>query len=268
MSPTTVTRTIAALERSLGAPLLIRTTRTVRLTEDGTLFLQRCQDALGEIDDAFAMVRGGGREPHGTLTVTAPVMFGRLHVLPLVITLLRKHPALDVRLLLLDRVANLVEEGIDIAVRIGDPPDSALRLLKIGEVRRVFSASPDYLRERRAPTTPVELRDHTLIEIEDERGQHGRWQAAATGRVRTGLTRLSVNSMDAAISAAEAGLGIVRTLSYQVASHFADGRLVEVLSDQSTQTIPVQLLFQSGRRETPNIRAFLSLAREHLTITG
>src|SRR5918996_2126620 len=130
MSATSVTRVVAALEKSVSAPLLIRTTRTVRLSEDGALFMERCRAALAELDDAFKSVSSSGPEPHGTLVVTAPVVFGRLHVLPTVIELLGTFPGFHVRLLLMDRVAHLVEEGIDLAVRIGAQPDSALYRVK------------------------------------------------------------------------------------------------------------------------------------------
>ena len=264
LSPTSVTRVVAALEKSVGAPLLIRTTRTVRLSEDGALFMERCRAALTELDDAFKSVSGGSPEPHGTLVVTAPVVFGRLHVLPIVIELLGAFPDFNVRLLLMDRVVQLVEEGIDLAVRIGAPPDSALHMVKIGEVRRVFSASPTYLRERGEPSRVADLHDHALIAIEDEAGARIDWRPRSDRRKRPVAARLSVNSVDAAISAAVAGLGIVRTLSYQVSEHLSDGRLQPVLAQESSPPLPVSLLFQSGRRNTPNIRAFIAAARRRL----
>lgn len=266
MSPTTVTRIVAGLEESAGAPLLVRTTRTVRLTEDGAIFLRRCRAALAEIDDAFETIRGGSREPHGTLTITAPVMFGRLHVLPIVIEMLGTYPDLQIRFLLMDRVANMVEEDIDVAVRIGHPPDSALQMVKIGEVRRMFSASPDYIAQHGMPEKLSDLRDHILIDIDDDHGSPREWQAPKTRGGRKIAPRLSVNSMDAGISAAVAGLGIVRSLSYQVASHYADGTLVPAATAESDLAIPVSLLFQLGRRETPNIQAFLKLVRERMAI--
>jgi DNA-binding transcriptional LysR family regulator len=265
MSPTTVTRTVAALEASLGAPLLMRTTRSVRLTEDGAVFLERARAGIAEIDGAFETVRGRKQAPRGTLTVTAPVMFGRLHVLPVVADMLRLYPDLQVRLLLLDRVVRLVEEGIDVAVRIADLPDSALSMLRIGEVRRVLSASPAYLQERGEPTTLADLRHHDLIAIEDEVGPHRGWGVEAGQRGRP--PRLSVNSVDAAIVAAVSGLGIVRTLSYQVAAHIAAGRLRPVLAGDQAPAVPVSLLFQSRRKDSPNIRAFSEAARRRLSET-
>ena len=257
MSPTTVTRTIAALETSLGVQLLMRTTRSVRLTDDGALFLERCQSGLAEIDQAFDIVQGHTAAPRGTLTVTAPVMFGRLHVLPVVAEMLSLYPELRVRLLLLDRVVRLVDEGVDIAVRIAELPDSALHMLRVGEVRRTLSASPAYLAARGHPTSMADLRRHDVIAVEDEAGRpHG---------PIPGLTpRLIVNSVDAAISAAVAGSGIVRALSYQVADHIAAGRLIRLLPDEPSPALPVSLLFQSGRKNHPNLRAFIDTAQRRL----
>jgi len=263
MSPTTVTRTVAALEASLGVQLLMRTTRSVRLTDDGAAFLERCRAGIAEIDGAFDAVRGSRSAPRGLLTVTAPVMFGRLHILPVVTEMLRLYPDLQVRLLLLDRVVRMVEEGVDIAVRIADLPDSALHKLRIGEVRRVLSASPDYLRDRGEPATFADLRRHDLIAIEDEVGPH-RGRAAEGGHRSANPPRLSVNNVDAAIVAAVSGLGIVRALSYQISDHVAAGRLQVVLSDHPAPPVPVSLLFQSARRDRPNIRAFSEGAQRQL----
>ncbi|HWL28404.1 MAG TPA: LysR family transcriptional regulator [Burkholderiaceae bacterium] len=263
MSPTTVSRAVAALEADLGIQLLMRTTRSVRLTDEGTDFLARCRAGIDEIDGAFAMVRGGRSMPSGILTVTAPVMFGRLHVLPVVIELSRLYPDLQVKLLLLDRVVNLIDEGIDVAVRIADLPDSGLHMLRLGEVRRVFSASPAYLRARGTPASLNELRDHDVIRVEDEYGTHRGWGLNAVNRSRR-AARLSVNNMDTAIAAAVAGLGIVRTLSYQIAEEIAAGRLEPLTFDEAAPVLPISLLFQSGRKDHPNVRAFVDTAKRHL----
>ncbi|MFC7091544.1 LysR family transcriptional regulator [Halomonas salifodinae] len=263
MSPTTVTRTIAALEANLGVQLLMRTTRSVRLTEEGALFLERCRAGLAEIDGAFDIVRGGRSTPRGTLTVTAPVMFGRLHVLPVVVELLRLYPELQVRLLLLDRVVRMAEEGIDVAVRIAELPDSSLHMLRVGQVRRVLSASPAYLAARGRPTSLSHLRDHDVIWGEDEIGPHRGWGLDEVRRSRR-PARLSVNHMDAAVAAAVAGLGVVRTLSYQIADDVAAGRLEQILTDDAAPALPISLLFQSGRRDHPNVRAFIDAAKQHL----
>jgi DNA-binding transcriptional LysR family regulator len=263
LSPTTVTRSVAALEASLGVPLLVRTTRSVRLTDDGALFLERCRAGLAEIEAAFDAARGATIAPRGTLTVTAPVMFGRLHVLPVVTELLALHPELQIRLLLVDRVVRLVEEDIDIAVRIADLPDSAMHMLRVGQVRRVVSASPAYLAERGELASLSDLGNHDMIAIEDEGGSQRSWSAESARRSGR-PPRLSVNNMDAAISAAVSGLGLVQTLSYQIADHLAAGRLKRVLAEEPVPALPISLLFQSGRQERPNIRAFIDAARRRL----
>lgn len=266
LSATTVTRMIAELEEDAGTPLLVRTTRTVRMTEDGAIFLRRCRTAIAELDEAFATVRGGSRDPHGTLTVTAPVMFGRLHILPIVVELLGLHPRLHVRLLLVDRVTNMAEEAIDVAVRIGNPADSALHMVKVGEINRVFCASPGYIGTHGQPAHFADLGSHAMIDIADERGISGEWQVPRSLAQHRAATRLTVNSVEAGIAAAAAGLGIVRALSYQVADRIADGTLAPIMTAEPAQAMPVSLMFQSERRDTPNIRAFLTLARERLAL--
>lgn len=262
MSPSTVTRVIAGLEADLGVPLLMRTTRSVRLTEEGAAFLERCRAGITEIDQAFETAQGKGSAPGGTLTVTAPVMFGRLHILPIVTEMLALYPKLQIRLLLLDRVVRLVEEGVDIAIRIADLPDSSMHMLRIGQVRRVLSASPAYLERRGKPATVSDLQEHDLIAIEDQVDpQRG---SAIDGRQTRRPPRLSVNSIDAAIAAAVAGLGIVQTLSYQITDHYAAGTLRPVLPDDLAPILPVSLLFQSGRKDRPNIRAFVDVAQRRL----
>lgn len=262
MSPTTVSRAIAALEAELGVQLLRRTTRSVRLTDEGADFLARCQSGIAEIDMAFDTARTGPSQPRGTLTVTAPVMFGRLHVLPIVLELLRQHADLQVRLLLLDRLVRMVDEGVDVAVRIADLPDSSLHMLRVGQVRRVFSASPDYLAVRGRPASLPDLRDHDVIWVEDETAPHRGWGQDAVRRSGRS-TRLLVNNMDAAIAAAAAGLGVVRTFSYQVSDYVAENKLEHVLADDMTPAVPISLLFQSGRKGHPNVRAFIETAKRH-----
>lgn len=261
MSPATVTRTIAALEAKLGVALLARTTRSVGLTEQGAAFLENCRAGLAEIDAAFEAVRGTKSQPSGTLTITTPVMFGRLHIMPVVEELLQTYPDLNIRLLLVDRMVRLVDEGVDVAVRIANLPDSALRMIKIGSVRSVFSASDSYLAGHDIPRRRADLRDHHFIAIDDEGAND-----AMVPDVRRdhGAVRLSVNSVEAGIAAAIAGLGIVRTLRYQVREHWKSGRLREIPMDIATDQVPISLLFQNGRRDTPNIRAFVELARDRL----
>ena len=216
LSPTTVSRTIAVLESNIGVQLLRRTTRSVRLTDEGALFLAHCRAGIAEIDQAFDIVQGLRSTPSGVLTVTAPVMFGRLHIQPVIVELLKQYPELQIRFLLLDPVVNLVEEGIDVAVRIADLPDSSLHMLRVGEVRRVFTASPGYLAQHGRPISFSDLRQHEVIRVEDEAGPHRGWGLDEIRRFGRSA-RFSVNNMEAAISAAVSGLGVIRTMSYQVA---------------------------------------------------
>lgn len=263
MSPTTVTRSIAALEASLGVQLLMRTTRSVRLTEEGSLFLERCRAGIAQIDQAVESVQGSRSGPSGTLTVTAPVLFGKMYVMPVVLELLHLHPQLQIRLILRDSLLRLVEEGIDIAVRIADLPDSSLHMVPVGEVRRVFSASPDYLARKGRPASLADLRHHDLIWVEDEGGPHRGWGLDEV-RQAGGVPRLSVSHVDAAIAAAVAGLGVLRTLSYQVAGEIEAGRLESLLRDDESPALPVSLLFDGGRKHHPNVRAFIEATKRHM----
>lgn len=264
VSGTAVTRAVAALEASLGVTLFMRTTRSVRLTEDGAAYIERCRVALADLDDAAEMLRGRTGEPRGSLVVTAPVVFGRLHVLPIVSRLIARHPALDVRLMLIDRVVRLVDEGVDVAVRIADLSDSALHALKVAQVRRVLTASPEYLERHGQPSVASQLHEHVLISFDQLGGASAEWRFGATGKPTIRISpRLTVNSADAAIAAARSGLGIVRSLSYQVADDVAAGRLVPVLVDLEPPPVPVHLVFQASRRNSPNVRTFLDAAKAH-----
>ncbi|MEP7007054.1 MAG: LysR family transcriptional regulator [Sphingomonas bacterium] len=271
ISPTAASRAVASLEASLGTVLLRRTTRSVRLTEDGAVYLERCRAALIELDDAALSLRGNGATPGGALVITAPVAFGRLHILPVVIHLLRAHPALKVSLTLIDRVVRLVDEGIDVAVRIGDLPDSSLHALKVAEVSRILVASPDYLAAHGMPANIPALHDHVLISFAElDRAPEWRFGPAGKPAIRI-EPRLTVNTADAAIAAAAEGMGIARVLSYQAIDVIAAGRLVTLHDDHTPPPIPVHLIYQANRRGSVNVRAFVEAAREHfgrLTLTG
>ena len=263
ISPTAASRAVAVLEESLGTVLLRRTTRSVRLTEAGAVYLDRCRLALAELDDAALMLRGEGATPGGTMLVAAPVAFGRLHVLPIVTALLREHPALNVELTLVDRVVRLVDEGIDVAVRIGALSDSALHALKVAEVRGMLVASKNYLARHGTPTTIAALRDHALISFtEIDRAQEWRFGTGTKALIRID-PRLTVNTADAAIAAAVDGLGIAQVLSYQARDAIAAGQLVSLPDPFVQQPAPVHLVFQANRRASVNVRAFIDLARDH-----
>jgi DNA-binding transcriptional LysR family regulator len=175
LSPSVVTRSIAQLEDELGLMLLSRTTRSVRLTERGRIYLESCQQILADIDDAERRVRGEDAEPRGELKVAAPIVFGRLHVLPIINRLLRQHEALSIRLTLSDRNIHLVEEGVDVAVRIGGLADSTLVAVKLGVVSRVLVAGAAYLEQHGIPVSPAELTDHDIVAFENA-GTANEWR--------------------------------------------------------------------------------------------
>ncbi len=263
ISPTAASRGIAALEDELGAMLLRRTTRSVGLTPEGEAYLARCRHILADLEDADRVVRGVNAEPHGTLLLAAPVVFGRMHIMPIVSTLLSTYADLTVQLALNDRVVRLVEEGIDVAVRIADLSDSALHAVRIAQVRRVLVASPDYLARRGIPSEVAHLHDHDLILFENL-AQNREWRFTETGRTAIRVEpRLAMNDIEAAIEAARAGLGIARALSYQVAEHVRAGRLRYLLEDQEPASLPINLVFQGSRRRTPNVRVFIDAARDY-----
>lgn len=264
LSPAAATRAVAGLEDHLGLTLLSRTTRRVRLTERGAIYLDACRRLLADLEDGERLVRGDNAEPRGTLTVSAPILFGRLHVQPVALDLLRRHPRLDIRLMLSDRVIGLVEEGVDVAVRIGQLSDSALATRKIAEVQRILVASPVYLAERGAPQTPADLEDHDIVAFEGVDASLD-WRLGPDGglavRVRP---RLSVNSADAAVAAVEAGLGITRALSYQVLDGLAAGRLALVLHDHAPPPVPVSLVRPASRLRSANVNVFTEAVAQAL----
>lgn len=264
ISPTKASRVVADLEATLGTALLHRTTRSVTLTDAGAHYLERCRHALDELDEAERALRGEDAEPRGLLVVTAPVLFGRMLVRPVVNELLTRHPWLRVRLLLLDRVVRLAEEGVDVAVRIADLSDSSLRAVRLRETRRVLVASPAYLARHGTPATIAQLQAHALISF-DGFAPYDEWRFAGPGRPSVRLdARFGTNEMEAAIEAALDGLGITRTFCYQVEAHVAAGRLVRLLDDAAPAPVPVSLLYQPHRQRSAALRAFVELARTTL----
>lgn len=261
ISPTAASRAVAALEQSLGTALLRRTTRSVRLTDEGAIYLERCRTALADLDDAALALRGDGAMPGGRLVITAPVTFGRLHILPVATGLLRAHPALEIELTLIDRVVRLVDEGIDIAVRIGDLSDSSLHALKVAEVRRVLVASPGYLAAHGTPENVPALHGHALISFTELDRAH-EWRFGPAGKPAIRIDpRLTLNTADAAIAAAIDGVGIARVLSYQVLDAVDVGQLVTILDGFAPPAVPVHLVYQANRRASVNVRAFIDSAR-------
>ncbi len=269
VSPPAVTRAIAALERHLGARLLHRTTRHMRLTEAGERFLQDTRRILADLEEAEASARGAHTQPQGELAVTAPVMFGRLHIAPLVLEFLSGHPRVTARVLFVDRVVHLLDEGFDVALRIAPLPDSSLTAVRVGSVRRVVVASPEYLAGHGEPTRPEDLSRHRAIGFSHPGGGMARWnfrepRDPSPRESAPPHVALMVNAVDVAIEAALAGHGLVRVLSYQVRDHLAAGRLHRVLRGFEPDPVPVSLVYPEGRKAAAKVRAFVDFAAQRL----
>lgn len=264
-SPAAVTRGIAELETRLGVRLLNRTTRAVTLTEAGQGLLAGARRVLADFDEIERAAAGQGRAPRGELAVTAPIVFGRRHVTPIVTAFLRRYPDVTVRLALLDRPIDLLDEGIDVAVRIGLLPDSSAIAMQVGAVRRVVVAAPSYLAQYTVVNTPADLTRHRIISFGGIGGTE-RWRFVGDDGevvVRV-LPRLTVSTAEAALDAAIGGFGITRVLSYQAAEALAEGRLVRILAANETQHLPVHLLYPAGRQPAPKLRAFVDFAAGRL----
>lgn len=264
VSAPAVTRAVATLEDRLGARLLHRTTRVVRLTEAGTRFLADCKRILGEIEEAEAAAAGSHAEPRGRLVITAPLMFGRLHVAPIVLDFLKRHPGVVARALYLDRVTDLVEEGIDAAVRIGPLPDSSLTAVRVGAMRRIVCAAPRYLRARGTPRDPADLADHDAVAFGGA-APPGQWTFEG-GRRQTVAPRfrMEVNSAEVAVAAAVAGQGVTRVLYYQAARELRAGTLRLLLAEFEPPPLPIHLVHAEGRRAAARVRAFVDFAAQRL----
>jgi len=267
VSPTVASRAIKALERELDTALLLRTTRSVRLTGEGAAFLERCSHALAELDEARREIEGGVTEPSGLLVVTAPTVLGRIHVRPILASLLRNHPNLRLRLLLTDRVVRLAEEGVDVAIRVAELADSSLVAVRLGTVRRVLVASPDYLARRGNPTSPTTLSDHDILLFEGFARAGDLHLGPSYPPIACRRPRFESNSVEATIHAALDGCGIAQLLSYQVAEAVASGRLVLLLEDYAPPPIPVSAVLPANRQRSPSVRAFLEAARAHFEAT-
>lgn len=262
LSPSVVTRSVLQIEEKLGLMLLNRTTRSVQLTERGEIYLGDCKQILEDVEMAERRVRGENAEPRGTLRVIAPLLFGRLYVLPLVNRLLSEHPALSIHLELSDRNVHLVREGVDVAVRVGELADSSLIAVRLGVATPVLAASPAYLQKRGAPASPAALSSHDIILFEGI-GATNEWPFGVAGKTVRVEPRLVVNSADAAIIAAEAGVGIARTLSYQIWEAVRAGRLSLVLLKFVPPPLPVSVAYQARRMASTNVATFVKAARDY-----
>src|SRR5512143_3685415 len=265
LSPPAVTRAIAALEHRLGVKLLNRTTRYVRATDAGARYLESARRILLEIDEADEAAAGAHAAPRGELAVTAPVLFGSLYVVPGIVDFLERYPDVSVSALFLDRVVGLLEEGLDVGVRIGELPDSTLRAIPVGFVRRVVCASPRYLEKHGVPREPAELARHAIVAASpvspSVEWRFGAGKQSVTAKIKP---RLSVTSNDAAIRAARLGFGITRLMSYQVADHLAAGRLERLLAAREPPPLPIHVIHVEGRQASAKVRGFVDLLVDRL----
>ena len=260
LSPSGVTRLIAALEQRLGARLLQRTTRSVTLTDVGTRYLERVRRILGDVEEAESSAEGERTRPSGRLVVSAPIGFGRLHVSPVMSKYLARHAEVSAELRLSDRMINLVEDGVDLAVRIGHLPDSTLVARHVGEMRRMVVASNAYLKRRGEPKTPHAIASHDTIQF----GVAPDWRFVEEGReIRVASTpRLATNSFDAAIQYAEQGGGLTRVMAYQAAEALKRGRLKIVLAKFEQPALPIHIVYPTSRLLSAKVRAFIDLVTE------
>ncbi len=264
MSPPSVSRAVYELEAHLGARLFHRTTRSVRLTAAGERYLADGRRILAEIEEADRQAAGVHGSPQGEVTVSAPALFGPMVVTPILLDLLDRYPQLSVTTVFVDRLVHLMDEGIDVAVRIAELPDSSLSAVRVGAVRRVLCAAPGYLDARGTPQIPMDLADHDVIDCVG-RTPGGEWRFAGGSRQAfRPNARLRVDSADTAIAAAVAGRGITRVLSYTIASKVEAGTLVSVLQDHEPPPVPVHVIHKEPGRTSMRVRAVFDYLVEGL----
>jgi DNA-binding transcriptional LysR family regulator len=263
LSPSAVTRLIAALEDRLGARLLQRTTRSVTLTDAGVRYLERARRILADVEEAEIAAEGERARPSGRLVISAPVGFGRLHVSPVLTAYLKRYRDVSAELRLQDRMINLVEEGVDLAIRIGHLADSSLVARHVGEMRRITVASPGYLKARGEPWRPRDIAVHDTIQFGSASGS-AEWRFVEDGNdIRLDYSpRLSTNSAAAAIQYAEAGGGLTRVLAYQAADAIKRGRHKIVLAKFEEAPLPIHILYPTSRLLSAKVRTFIDLVVE------
>jgi DNA-binding transcriptional LysR family regulator len=261
----TVSRKVSELEAALGTRLLIRSTRQLALTEPGQAYVAACRRILEDVGEAERQAAGEYRAPRGELVITAPVVFGRLHVLPILVEFLHAYPQVNIRLALGDRIVNLLDEHIDLALRIGSLPDSSLVATHVGSLRRVACASRAYLAKAGTPRHPAELGSHRCVGFDALASDNSwRFKIKGTESLVPIQPRLIVSTAEAAVDAAVAGLGVTRVLSYQVQAALAAGKLALVLEEFEPAPLPVSLVYASQGRLPLKVRALLDFAAPRL----
>lgn len=262
MSQSAVVRSLAALEQSLGVSLLVRSTRRLSLTEEGREYYARCRQILHEVADAESSLTQKQTHPEGLLRITAPVTFGKKHLNPVIHEFLQHFPNMEIELMLLDRVVDLLEEGIDIALRIGSLPDSTLIARPLGSVTHYICGSPEYIQKAGLPNSPLELRHHQCIHLTAIHSAP-EWAFYEQGRINkvTISGTFKTNSVEAAIDACRSGLGYGHFLSYQVAELIEEGKLVPVLEEFTGSDTPVNLVYPHSRLLSSRSRVFIDWAQ-------
>ena len=265
ISPPAVTRAINELETHLGVRLLTRTTRIVRVTESGARYADDCRLILAQLADADESVTGTQVTPRGHLTITAPVLFGAKFVAPIVTEYLQRNPEVVASCWFLDRVVNMLDEGADVGIRIGELPDSSMQATAVGKVRRVICAAPGYLEQHGVPLTPADLQSHTIVSASAVTPTP-EWRLVENGesRIIKVQPRMTTTSNDSALAAALGGFGITRLLSYQVAECLRDGSLRMVLDEFELPALPVHVVHREGQHASKKARAFIDLVVERL----
>jgi DNA-binding transcriptional LysR family regulator len=263
----TVSRKVSELEAHLHTRLLNRGSRRLELTDAGQSYVAACRKILEEVVEAERAAAGEYRAPRGELVITAPIVFGRLHLLPIIGAFLKAYPEIDVRVTLGDRVINLLDEHVDVALRIGDLPDSSLVALRVGSIRRVVCGSPEYLKTRGTPINPEDLEAHDCITFEGLNPSRSWtfWRDGEPQQVSI-HSRLVVNTAEAAIDMAVAGVGLTRVLSYQIAAPLADGKITIALAPFEPAAMPVSLVYSGNGLLPLKIRAFLDFAAPRLKV--
>ncbi len=265
MSQSAVVRTLAALEEVLGVQLLTRTTRRLNLTEEGREYYSRCRQILHEVEDAENALNQKQTNPSGVLRLTAPVTFGRMHLSPVINEFLAQFPNMEIELILLDRVVDLLEEGIDIALRIGSLPDSTLIAKPVGTLEHIICASPEYITQSGIPQKPTEIHQHDCIHLTalNSSPEWPFYDRGSINKVRIS-GKFKTNHVEAARDACCDGLGIGQFLSYQVGPYISQGKLIPILEEFSLPPIPVNLVYPHSRQLSSRSRVFIDWAQPML----
>jgi DNA-binding transcriptional LysR family regulator len=264
MSPPAVTRAIASLEESIGTRLLIRSTRCVKLTEPGTRYFEDCCRILADITLAESLAAGSFAIPTGTLAVSAPIIFGQKYVLPILMDYLDSYPKVIGNAIFVDRIVNIVDEGVDVAVRIGHLPDSNHSAVLVGSVRQMICGSPNYFEKRGVPQTPSDLVGHRIVAATSAWASLD-WSFGTNHKITVSIhPQLFCSNYESLIAAALQGWGLARVVSYQVASEVQSGSLQAVLTDYEQEPLPIHVIHSEGRHASAKVRTFVDLVVERL----